>query len=104
MSKDCDGTDLKDRSKNKNKVQKPKKYKCVMYNDDYTPMDFVVAVLQTVFHKPPEEAYGLMLQVHEKGKGIAGIYSKEIAETKSSKCKDYAISMGVPFLVEIEPE
>ena len=104
MSSKSGGTDLKDRSKNKNKVQKPKKYKCIMHNDDYTPMDFVVAVLQTVFHKPPEEAFRLMMQVHEKGKGIAGVYTKEIAETKCNKCKHYAVTMGVPFLVEMEPE
>tara|TARA_B100000282_G_C31689315_1_gene470696 strand:- start:881 stop:1195 length:315 start_codon:yes stop_codon:yes gene_type:complete len=104
MGSKSGGTDLKDRTKNKNKIQKPKKYKCIMYNDDYTPMDFVVAVLQTVFHKPYEEAFRLMMQVHEKGKGIAGVYTKEIAETKCSQCKHYAVTMGVPFLVEIEPE
>ena len=104
MSSKSGGTDLKDRTKGKNKIKRPKKWKCVMYNDDYTPMDFVVAVLQTVFHKPLPEAKTLMLRVHNQGKGIAGVYSKEIAEMKCSKCKQYAVTMGVPFLVEIEPE
>ena len=98
------GTDLKDKSKSKNKIKRPKKYKCVMYNDDYTPMDFVVVILQTVFRKSSAEANALMLRVHNQGKGVAGVYSREIAEMKCSKCKHYAIAMGVPFLVEMEEE
>jgi ATP-dependent Clp protease adaptor protein ClpS len=96
--------DLKDRTKSKNKVEPPKKYKCVMLNDDYTPMDFVIAVLETVFNKSPAEATRLMLDVHGKGRGIAGVYSKEIAETKCVKCKQFSLEMGHPFLVEMEPE
>ena len=98
------GLDLKDRTGSKKKIQKPKKYKCVMHNDDYTPMDFVVAVLVQVFHKPAEEAIMVMLDVHKKGKGIAGVYSKEIAETKKLKSAQYAAAAGHPFLITIEPE
>jgi len=98
------GVDLKDRTGSKNRVQPPKKYKCVMFNDDYTPMDFVVAILQIVFHKSSAEATRLMLDVHKKERGIAGIYSKEIAETKCETCKHMAIKAGYPFLVGIEEE
>ena len=96
------GVDLKDRENHK--IQKPKKYKVVLYNDDYTPMDFVVAILKEVFHKPPVLAVDIMMNVHESGKGIAGVYSKEIADTKVNKCIAYAVAYSHPFRVEAEPE
>ena len=96
--------DLKDRTGSKNKVEPPKKYKCVMYNDDYTPMGFVVAILQIVFHKSPAESTRLMLDVHKKDRGIAGVYSKEIADTKCMQCKRMALEAGHPFLVQSEAE
>ena len=86
------------------KVQKPKKYKAVMYNDDYTPMNFVVIVLTEVFRKSVDEAVDLMMDVHEKGRGIAGVYTKEICETKCTKAVQLAKSMGYPFLVSPEQE
>ena len=86
------------------KVHKPKKYKAVMYNDDYTPMDFVVVVLTEIFHKPFDEAVRLMMDVHKKGRGIAGVYTKEICETKCVKACEYAKSIGHPFLVAPEQE
>ena len=96
--------DLKDRTSSKNKVEPPKKYKCVMLNDDYTPMVFVVAILETVFRKAPAEATRLMLDVHNKGRGIAGVYSREIAETKCAQVKAAAIHHSLPLLAEMEPE
>ena len=75
-----------------------------MLNDDYTPMDFVIAILETVFHKSSAESTRLMLDVHKKGKGIAGVYSKEIAETKCVICRKYALSAGHPFKVVMESE
>ena len=90
--------------KEKQKIEKPKKYKAVMYNDDYTPMDFVIIVLMEVFHKGGDQAVKLMLDVHEKGKGIAGVYTKEICETKCIKACKLAKSMGHPFLVQPEQE
>jgi len=98
------GIDLKDRPNSKNKMVPPKKYKCIMLNDDFTPMDFVIVILIKIFHKNPLEAYSLMMDVHKKGRGIAGIYSKEIAETKCSACKKIAVESGYPFLVQIESE
>ena len=75
-----------------------------MHNDDYTPMEFVVVILQMVFRKQSAEATRLMLDVHKKGKGIAGVYSKEIADTKCRTCKEIALQAGLPFLVTPEPE
>ena len=98
------GVDLKDRTGSKNRVEKPRKFKCVMHNDDYTPMNFVVAILQIVFHKSPAEATRLMLDVHKKDRGIAGVYTKEIAETKCLTCKEMAQQAGLPFLVTPEVE
>ena len=90
--------------RDKRKVEKPKKYKAVMYNDDYTPMDFVVIILIEVFHKSFDQAWKLMTDVHEKGKGIAGVYSKEICETKCVKACQVAKAAGHPFLVVPERE
>ena len=86
------------------KIEKPRKYKVVMHNDDFTPMNFVVAILQTVFLKDYQTAKKLMLDVHDKGRGIAGVYSKEIADTKCMKSIEIAKTAGYPFLVTAEPE
>ena len=64
------------------KTKKPSNYKVLMLNDDYTPMEFVVRLLQTVFHKGEAEATAIMLHVHNHGVGVAGVYTHEIAETK----------------------
>src|SRR6056300_976697 len=67
----------------KPKLKKPALYKVVLVNDDYTPMDFVVHILQRVFYKTTEEATAIMLKVHHEGKGICGVYPKEVAISKS---------------------
>ncbi|MER2520880.1 MAG: ATP-dependent Clp protease adapter ClpS [Bdellovibrionales bacterium] len=66
------------------KTHKPSMYKVILLNDDYTPMEFVVQVLESVFSKPTEEAMRIMLQVHQKGSGVCGVYTYEVAETKVS--------------------
>ena len=86
------------------KVEKPKKYKAVMHNDDYTPMDVVVYILMEIFRKPAEEATRLMLDVHQKNRGIAGVYTKEICDTKCLHANKLARKLGYPFLVTAEPE
>ena len=86
------------------KVERPKKYQVVMYNDDYTPMNFVVAVLVSVFKKAEDTAKTIMLQVHGSGKGIAGVYTKEIADTKVAQAMHLAKEHKHPFLIEAIPE
>ena len=102
-NKEGAGVGLKDREKFK--LQKPRKYKIVMHNDNYTPMQFVSAVLVQIFHKPKSIADAITLQVHTEGKGIAGGgYTKEIADTKVAKTLNAAKEHKYPFLVEAEPE
>jgi len=67
---------------NQESLQEPPLYKVLLHNDDYTTMDFVVMILQTVFHKNIDEAARIMLNVHHQGVGIAGIYTRELGETK----------------------
>jgi len=86
------------------KTKKPRKFKCVMYNDDFTPMDVVIRILQQIFNKSDVDSVTLMLDVHNKGKGIAGIYSREIAETKCVMAISFAREGGYPFLVKMEAE
>jgi len=68
--------------KTRERVARPPRFKVVLYNDDYTPMAFVVALLEGVFRKSPVEANALMLRIHRSGAGVAGIYTLEVAETK----------------------
>jgi ATP-dependent Clp protease adaptor protein ClpS len=96
--------DLIDKDKNKDKVEPPSKYKVVMHNDDYTPMEIVAAILISIFKKRPEVAWRLTMDVHEKGKGIAGVYPKGIAETKIDKALTFTKSTGFPFLMTLEKE
>ena len=72
------------------KTKKPSMYKVLLLNDDYTPMEFVVHVLQKYFHKGPEDAARIMLHVHQKGVGVCGVYPFDVAETKVTQVIDYA--------------
>ena len=75
-----------------------------MFNDDYTPMEFVTMVLEQIFNKSPAQATRVMLIVHRQGSGIAGVYSKEIAETKRDKTIQVARESGYPLMLHTEPE
>jgi ATP-dependent Clp protease adaptor protein ClpS len=86
----------------KPKIKRPPLYKVILLNDDYTPMDFVVHVLESFFGKNPEAATHIMLQVHHQGKGICGSYSHEIAETKVAQVNNYARENGHPLLCTME--
>jgi ATP-dependent Clp protease adaptor protein ClpS len=86
------------------KVKKPRKYKVLIHNDDYTTMEFVVYVLQKIFHKNMDEAQAIMLKVHKEGIGVCGVYSYEIAESKSTKVSKEAKENGHPLKCTIEPE
>ena len=85
-------------------TKKPSMYKVVMMNDDYTPMEFVVHVLQHFFGRTVDEATQIMLNVHQRGVGICGIYSFEIAETKASKTMEYARQKEHPLQLQLEKE
>ena len=88
----------------KTKVQKPALYRVVLLNDDYTPMEFVVWLLITVFQKTNEEATRLMLDVHYKGKGICGLYPYDVARTKVEQVKELAKSHQHPLECILEKE
>lgn len=86
----------------KPKLKQPPLYKVVMLNDDYTPMDFVVQVLQQFFHHSREKAVQIMLQVHTQGRGVAGVFPAEIAETKTTQVNGYARQHQHPLLTVME--
>jgi ATP-dependent Clp protease adaptor protein ClpS len=86
------------------RTRKPSMYKVLMLNDDYTPMEFVVDVLQHIFQKTREEATQIMLHVHQKGVGICGVYTYEVAETKVTQTVDYARKNQHPLQCTLEKE
>ena len=85
-------------------IKKPPLYKVILLNDDYTPMEFVVRVLERYFHKSREEATRIMLQVHQKGMGICGVFTREVAETKVRQVRMYAAESQHPLQCSMEPE
>ena len=87
----------------KPKLKKPPLYKVVLLNDDYTPMDFVVSVLELFFSKPRDQATRIMLQVHTQGKGVCGVFSREIAETKVHQVNTFARENQHPLICTLEP-
>ena len=86
------------------KVQPPTMWRVLLHNDDYTTQEFVVWVLETVFHRTPAEAFAIMMRVHQSGLGIAGIYTRDVAETKVNATKRLAEQHEFPLLVTMEPE
>ena len=85
-------------------TKKPELYKVLLLNDDYTTMDFVIEILESVFHKGPAEAYRIMLAVHTQGKGLCGVYPFEVAETKVETVVERARENGFPLRAAMEPE
>ena len=98
------GNELLVIDREKEKLKPPPKYAVVMHNDDFTPMDFVVDMLVVHFHHSGEVAARIMWDVHTKGKGVAGVFSKDIAETKVAMAMAEAKSQEHPFLLTVEPE
>jgi ATP-dependent Clp protease adaptor protein ClpS len=88
----------------KSKTKRPQLFRVILHNDDYTTMEFVVFVLQEVFLKSVPEATHLMLTVHHKGKGVAGTFSRDIAETKVKRVSNLAEENGMPLLCTAEPD
>lgn len=95
-------TILLTRTDKKAKLKKPGRYAVVLLNDDYTPRDFVVWILQTVFHKPMEAAEKIMVEAHTKGKSIIGIYSLDIARTYVSEVRELADRNEFPLECRVE--
>jgi ATP-dependent Clp protease adaptor protein ClpS len=85
------------------KLKEPPKFAVLLHNDDYTTMEFVIQVLRRFFHRTEEESVQIMLQVHQKGQGTAGIYSFEIAETKAMQVGEYSRANGHPLQCSVEP-
>lgn len=91
-------------AKPKAKVKRPSFYRVVLLNDDYTPMDFVVKVLENIFHKSHEDAVSTMLQVHQKGAGLCGVYTFDVAETKVDQTLYLAQQHEYPLQCVMEQE
>ncbi|MEO1092879.1 MAG: ATP-dependent Clp protease adapter ClpS [Pseudomonadota bacterium] len=91
-------------TKTRPKTQRPSLYKVLLLNDDYTPMEFVVHVLQRFFSKSAEDATRIMMHVHQKGVGICGVYTYEIAETKVAQVIDFAKQHQHPLQCTMEKE
>lgn len=90
--------------KRERKTQKPRLYRVIFHNDDYTTKWFVVMVLTEFFHLSETQATAFMLLVHEQGSGVIGVYTKDIAETKVSQVMDVAKEYGMPLQLTAEPE
>jgi ATP-dependent Clp protease adaptor protein ClpS len=84
------------------KTEEPKLYNVIILNDDYTTMEFVLQILETLFQKSPAEAYRIMMHVHRNGRGLAGVYTYEVAETKADKVAVLAADAGYPLRATIE--
>lgn len=84
------------------KIKPPPMYQVVMFNDDYTPMEFVVHVLEAFFTMDRENATRVMLKVHQEGKAVCGVFTRDIAETKSAQVNEYSKQNEHPLLCEIE--
>jgi ATP-dependent Clp protease adaptor protein ClpS len=85
------------------KLARPRLWKVLLHNDDYTTMEFVVAILRAIFHLSEGDATAIMLHIHQRGVGVAGIYTKEIAETKVSEVTRAAEEAEFPLLCTMEP-
>jgi ATP-dependent Clp protease adaptor protein ClpS len=104
MTSDNDDTDVGLATKPKTKTEKPKMYKVMLLNDDFTPMEFVVHVLERYFGIGSEQAYGLMMQVHQKGLAVVGVFSHDVAETKVMQVMTLARKHQHPLQCTMEKE
>lgn len=88
--------------KTRPKTRKPPLFRVILHNDDYTTMQFVLEVLESIFHKSPAEAFRVMMHVHTRGKGLCGAYPYEVAETKVGLVHDHARAQGFPLRASME--
>jgi ATP-dependent Clp protease adaptor protein ClpS len=96
--------DVKIDEKVKQSLEEPKRWKVIFLNDDYTPMDFVIQVLQEIFKHSQDTATNITMQIHNEGSGIAGVYTFEIAEVKAVESTTLARSQGFPLQIKMEEE
>lgn len=94
----------KTRVTSKTRLKEPKKFKVVVLNDDYTPMDFVIAMLITIFKHSEQTAITLTMKIHKEGSAVAGVYTYEIAEQRSIDATNLAREHGHPLMIKLEAE
>ncbi|MBL0371992.1 ATP-dependent Clp protease adapter ClpS [Rhizobium sp. KVB221] len=95
---------LTPKTKIKPKIDKPRLYKVILFNDDYTPREFVIMILQAVFRTGESAGYHIMITAHRKGSCVVAVYARDIAETKVKEAMDYAKDAGFPLMFTAEPE
>ena len=96
------GAEIVEKPKPGLRTQRPSMYRVLLLNDDYTTMQFVVEILETIFDKSPAEAHRVMMHVHTRGRGECGIYTFEVAETKVARVHEQAQSAGFPLRADLE--
>ena len=94
----------KGRTKPQVKAQRPRLHKVILVNDDYTPREFVVAVLKSEFRMTEDQAYKVMITAHKRGVCVVAVFTKDVAETKATRATDFARSKGYPLMFTTEPE
>ena len=97
-------TTTRPRTKPKLKVERPKLWKVILLNDDYTPREFVVQVLKAVFRMNEDQAYSVMLTAHRRGACVIAVYTRDVAETKAKEATELGKSKGYPLFFTTEPE
>ncbi|MDC9719753.1 MAG: ATP-dependent Clp protease adapter ClpS [Gammaproteobacteria bacterium] len=97
-----DNHDLQVIEQTRSKISQPSLYKVVLLNDDYTPMEFVIDILANFFNHNEDQATQIMLAVHTQGKGVCGVYTKDVAETKAMQVNQYSRQNKHPLLCEVE--
>ena len=95
---------LKPKTKSKPKLDRPKLYKVILFNDDYTPREFVVSVLKAEFRMTEDQAFRVMITAHRRGACVVGVFAHDIAESKATRATDAARAKGYPLLFTTEPE
>jgi len=98
------GTVTTPKTKSATKTARPKLYKVILLNDDFTPREFVVSVLKAVFRMTEEQAYHVMLAAHQLGICVVAVYTRDVAETKAAEATDHGRDAGYPLLFTTEPE
>ena len=94
----------KPRTKTKPKVARPPLYKVILLNDDFTPREFVVQVLKSVFRMTEDQAYSVMMTAHRRGACVIAVYTRDVAETKAKEATELGKSKGYPLFFTTEPE